>query len=148
MKAIFYSLSLLIIIMSSSVKAQDNDEVKDAPAKVKSEFAKLYPTVKEVKWHGEEGNFEGNFLFNNKEMSVEMTEKGELVEVEITLKISELPKTVQDFIAKNYSGAKIDEISELRDEKNLRGFEVDTKEQLLIFDSKGIFVKAVKLEDD
>jgi hypothetical protein len=149
MKAIILSLSLLTMTMFSSISAKDDDDdVKVAPAKVKTEFAKLYPTVKEVKWHTEDGNYEGNFTYNKKEMSVQITEKGELLQTEVYLKVTELPKAVQDYLTKNYKGEKFNEYSEVTDAKKVKHYQAETKEKVFIFDSKGIFVKEEKNDDD
>lgn len=142
-----FSLSLLTMTMFSSVNAQNKD-VKDAPAKVKSEFSKLYPKVKDVKWYTEDGNYEGKFTTDKMEMSVQINEKGELVQKEMYLKISQLPKTVQDYLNKNYAGVKFNEASEVTNAKNIKHYQAETKDKVLIFDNKGIFVKAEKNDDD
>jgi hypothetical protein len=147
MKTIILSISLLTIAWFSPVNAQDKD-VKDAPAKVKSEFSKLYPNVKDVKWHLEDGNYEGKFTTDKMDMSVQISEKGELVQKEMYLKIAQLPKAVQDYLTKNYAGTKFNEASEVTNVKNVKHYQVETKEKVLIFDSKGTFVKAEKNDDD
>jgi hypothetical protein len=149
MKAIILALCLLTmtIFSSFSVKVND-DDVKAPPAKVNSEFAKLYPTVKDVKWHTEDGNYEGNFTYNNKGMSVQISEKGELIQTEIYLKAIELPKALLDYITKNYKGEKFNEYSEVTDAKNVKHFQAETKDKVLVFNSKGTFVKEEKNDDD
>lgn len=147
MKTIILVMSILTSVTFSSLKAQDNDEVKNVPAKVKSEFAKLYPTVKDVKWSTEDSNYEGKFTYNMKEMSVQINNDGELVQKETYLKLSELPKPVQDYLSKNYAGVNFDEYSEVTDSKNVKHYQAESEDKILFFDSNGTFLKAEKNEE-
>lgn len=144
MKTIIFSMGLLFCICVSTANAQMG---KDVPAKVSSKFMALYPSVKDVKWHTEEGNYEGKFKYNNKEMSVQINEKGELLQTETYLKVTELPKPAQDYLIKNYAGAKFQEYSEVVNAKQVKHYQAETKDKVIIFDSKGTFMKTEDNDD-
>lgn len=147
MKTISFFIGLLFLAGLSTANAQMGST---PPAKVTAEFAKLYPHVKDVKWHMEDGNYEGKFTSGKMEMSVQINEKGELVQKETYLKVSDLPKPAQDYLTKNYKGVKINEVSEVTNAKNVKHFQVEIKEKdkVLIFDTKGTFTKAEDDDDD
>ena len=135
MKKIFSLMSLLAIVWFSSANAQTN-----APEKVKAEFQKLYPKVKDVKWVMEDGNYLGIFTSDKKEMAVQINDKGELVQTETRLKISELPKTAQDYLTKNYPGVKFEKASEVMDETKAKRYEAISKDKSVVFDAQGNFL--------
>ena len=145
MKTISFFIGLFFAVGLATVNAQMGST---PPAKVTSEFTKLYPSVKDVKWHMEDGNYEGKFTSGNMSMSVQINPNGELVQKEKYLKVSDLPKPAQDYLTKNYNGVKIKEVSEVTNSKNTKHFQVEIKDKVLIFDTKGTFIKEEKDDDD
>lgn len=135
MKNIFFLMSLCTIVWSSSVNAQTN-----APEKVKAQFKNLYPKVKDVDWVMEDGNYLALFKSDKKEMAVQINDKGELVQTETRLEMSELPKTAQDYIAKNYDGVKFDRAAEVIDDSKVKRYQVVSKDKTVVFDAKGNFL--------
>ena len=144
MKAINFLISIFLIACLIPVNAQSGKEV---PANVKAEFSKLYPTVKDAKWHKEEGNYEAKFKFETKEMSVQINGMGHLVQKEVYLKMTDLPKSAQEYLSKKYAGVKIDEVSEVTDSKNIKHYQVETKTKVVFFDTKGTFMKEEKNDE-
>ena len=136
-------MSLFTIVWFSSANAQEQKTI-NVPAKVKTEFAKLYPNVKDVQWEMEDGKYEGKFNYNNQSMSVQITPEGKLVQKETYLKISELPKAVQDYLAKNYAGTDFEKASKKTDAKGVLFYQAETKDKTLLFDAKGNFIKEEK----
>lgn len=140
MKTRIFLMSLLAIIGLSSADAQDI-ATKDVPAKVSTKFSRLYPNVRDVQWSMEEGKYEGKFNYNKQSMSVQLTTEGKLVQKEIYLKISELPKAVQDYLTKNYTGTEFEKASKKTDAKGILFYQAETKHKTLLFDSKGKFIR-------
>ena len=115
----------------------------DAPAAVKASFTKLYPNVTKVKWGKEDENYEAEFDLNKVETSCLFDATGNLLETETEIAVNTLPKSVSEYITKNYSGQKIKEASKIVDAKKVTTFEAEVKEGDLIFDSNGNFMKKV-----
>ena len=119
----------------------DEKEIK-VPAKVKDALTKLYPKATEIKW-GKEGKteFEAEFKVNGTAVSVVMDVKGNLNETETDIAKLELPKGVEEFVAKNHKGWNITESSKIVDAKGNVTFEAQvTKDKVkkdLIFDKNG-----------
>ena len=132
--------SAILGIFSVSASASKGDE---APAAVKASFTKLYPNVAKVKWEKEGANYEAEFDLNKQETSCLFDAGGNLLETETEIAISDLPKSVSDYVAKNYSGQKISEASKIVDSKKITVYEAEIKEGDLIFDDKGIFIKKI-----
>lgn len=135
-------MSLLTIVLFSSVKAQAQQT--KVPEKVKTEFKKLYPDVKSVKWEMEKDNYEGKFSMDRKEMSVQVNDKGGLIQTETYLKVTELPKAAQSYLTKHYAGVKFDKASEVTDAKKVKHFQAETKDKTIMFDANGKFIKEEK----
>lgn len=136
----FILSSALLGLFATSAFAFGGD---DAPEAVKASFTKLYPSVTKVKWGKEEANFEAEFEMNKTEMSCLFDDAGNLLETETEIAITALPKSVSDYVAKNYAGQKIKEASKIIDSKKTTTYEAEVKEGDLIFDDKGNFIKKV-----
>ena len=132
--------SVLLGLFAVSAFALGGDDI---PPAVKANFTKLYPSVTKVKWGKEEANFEVEFEMNKTEMSCLFDDAGNLLETETEIAITALPKSVSDYVAKNYAGQKIKEASKIIDSKKTTTYEAEVKEGDLIFDDKGNFIKKV-----
>ena len=74
-----------------------------APEAVTATFKEKFPMVKSVKWEKEHGNFEGAFRDEkNVKMSATFTKKGEWLETERDIKITEAPAEVTAAIKADY----------------------------------------------
>ncbi|MCX6175253.1 MAG: hypothetical protein NTZ27_10915 [Ignavibacteriales bacterium] len=133
---------IFLVVLFAFTISLTAQEIK-VPAKVKDAFTKLYPKATEIKW-GKEGKteFEAEFKVNGTAVSVVVDVKGNLKETETDIAKLELPKGVEEFVAKNYKGWSITESSKIVDAKDNVTFEVQvTKDKVkkdLIFDKNGI----------
>ena len=116
---------------------------KDVPAAVQESFKKNFPGVTVKKWEKEDGNFEANFSKGGKTMSATFDAKGEWMETETDIAISELPSAVTSYVKEHYSGATIKEAAML---KTPQGdiYEAEVKGKDLLFDTNGKFLKEEK----
>ncbi len=96
----------LVAGLTHAQKLKDSE----VPAAVKSAFTKLFPAAKEVKWSKESTNeFEAEFKMNKTEKSSNFDQTGKWLGSETEIKQTELPKAVQEAIAKEFAGYKIEE---------------------------------------
>ncbi len=117
---------------------------KGTPTAVQSSFAKQYPSVTKVKWEKENGNYEAGFKENGVEKSVLLNSKGEILEKESSIMVTELSKKISDYVAKKYPNKKIKGGAKIIDAKNNVTYEAEIKDLDLLFDEKGNFIKANK----
>lgn len=135
---------LLVVFAAVTVSAQIKKEVK-VTEKAKACFAKLYPNVKEVKW-GKEGKteFEAEFKDNGKTISVVIDAEGNLRETETDIAKSDLPKGIEEYVAKFHDGWRITEAAEIVDAKGNVTFEAQISKgkikKDLLFDKSGKLV--------
>ena len=81
---------------------------KGIPKSVKIAFEKANPKATAVKWDNEkDGTFEANCKNNSVLMSFVYNSKGELLETETEIRVTEFPANVTDAIHKKYPTAKI-----------------------------------------
>ena len=116
----------------------------DVPAEVKAAFTKNYPNVKAKGWEKEDGNYEVEFDSNKNEMTLVIDRKGNVVQTETEIKVSELSKIITDYCAKNYAGKKIKEASKIVDAKGVITFEAEIEKMEVLFDANGKFIKESK----
>lgn len=117
---------------------------KNVPKPVKEALQKAYPTAKEIKWDKEGSNYEASFDFNKTDYSVLFDANGTVIETEVEIEISQLPKAVLAYIAANYKAQKIKEAAKITNANGIITYEAEIKGKDLIFDSKGNFIKEVK----
>lgn len=130
--------TVLFSILTAAAFAGGND----VPSAVKTKFTALYPNVMKVKWGKEEANYEAEFKMNKTEMSCLFDASGNLLETEIEITISSLPKAASEYCTKTFAGNKISEASKIVDSKNIITYEAEVKGVGdVIFDEKGNFLK-------
>jgi len=153
-------ITLATVIITVNINAQNLKEA-DVPAAVKESFKNHYPSVKKADWEKENGNYEAEFSRKhvysengktkkeNIETSVLYDATGKLIQTEVEISISQLPKAVSEYVAKNLNGKKISEAAKITDAAGLVSFEAEIGEADYIFDANGNFIKKeVETDDD
>ena len=140
---LFVAFALVI-----SLSAQNKSEVK-VNEKIKATFAKLYPDVKEVKWvEVSKSEFKAEFKKDSKAMVTFIDAEGKLIKTKSEISKSELPKVVEEFVAKNYKDWTITKTAKVVDAKDVVTFETQiTKEQMkenLMFTKDGKYIEQKK----
>ncbi len=131
---------MLFAILSFAQKMQE----KDIPANVKSTFQKKYPTALAVKWDKEGEKYEASFVLNKTDNAVLMDAQGNIVETEVEIDLTQLPKGILDYVKTHYAGKQAKESAKITDAKGAVTYEVEIKGMDLIFDSNGKFIKEIK----
>ncbi len=139
MKKVFASAAIFLALGAAAF-AQKNVQ---PPAAVKSSFEKDFPGVT-TKWEKEGANYEANFKKDGKTLSALYDSKGSKQETEQDIKISELPQTVKDYVAKNYPGEKIKEAAIITKANGEVNYEAEVKGKDVLFTKDGKFIKTAK----
>ena len=113
------------------------------PATVKATFQKQYPSVK-ASWNKEDANYEANFKQSGKAMSAVIDKNGTIVETETDIPVTDLPKSAQDYIKKNYPGTKIEEAARIVKANGEVNYEAEVHHKDVIFDANGKYIKEAK----
>ena len=113
------------------------------PAEVKAAFQKQYPSIT-ASWDKEDANYEANFKQSGKAMSAVIDKNGTIVETETDIPVMDLPKSAQDYIKKNYPGAKIEEAAKIVKANGDINYEAEIHHKDVIFDANGKFIKEAK----
>jgi hypothetical protein len=135
-------LMLGVALLAGCVNAQKVNE-KDVPEAVKATYQKTNPGVS-VKWTKENGNYEAGFENKSGEGSLLIDEKGNILETETEIPISDLPKAVTDYVDKNCNGEKIKEAAKIVNAKGTLTYEAELRGMDYIFDATGKFIKKSK----
>jgi len=130
-------------LISAGAFAQSKQD-KDIPAAVKSAFQKAHPDAKAVKWEKEGENFEAEFGHGKTGQSVVIDAQGNILETEVEIAVSELPKKASDYVSEHYKGQSIKEAAKITDAKGTVTYEAEIKGKDLMFDAAGTFLKETK----
>src|ERR1700757_1802986 len=149
MKSTMITAAALVFIVNTA-SAQKEKKVKEAevPKAVVTSFQTNFKGAKAEKWEKEkDGAYEAEFDWNKIETSATFSADGKLNETEQEIKVSALPKTVTDYVAKNYTGHKISEAAKITDADGKMMYEAEVKkgkeEMDLLFNADGTFIKSV-----
>lgn len=143
MKTIITVAALVLVVNTGSAQKVKESEV---PKAVLTSFQENFKGAKAEKWEREKnGEFEAEFDWNKTETSANFSTDGKLLQTETEMKVAALPKTITDYIAKNYAGYKTSEAAKIVDASGKISYEAEVekgKEEMdLIFDENGGFLK-------
>jgi len=135
---------ICLILMSAALTPVLGQKISadKIPASVKESFAKMFPKVTDAKWEMEKkSEYEASFKMDGKSMSANFSDKGEWMETETDIKVSELPKPAVDFINQNHKGSKIKEAAVIKKPNGVTRYEAEVNGKDIIFDEKGNHVQ-------
>jgi hypothetical protein len=138
MKKLLIASLLLFVI---ALHAQDNSKI---PAAAKISFAKDFPSVANIKWDKEDGNYEVDFIQDGKKMSALYDAKGMLKETETAIAASELPAAVMPYFNDHYKNVTVKETAKITKANKEINYEIGIKGKDLLFDALGKFIKEAK----
>ena len=127
-------LLLFALLACAQISFAQKTKSSKVPEPVKMAFSKAYPNVKDVDWEKENGNYEAEFeLVDDQETSVVYDANGALLETEVEIAVSALPKAVQEAL----KGKKVKEASKITNAKGVVTYEAEVKRKDLMFDAAG-----------
>lgn len=139
MKTLFITSAL---VLSFTFAFSQKIKESEVPKTVTDAFNTNFSGVKAKSWEKEkDGTYEVDFDLNKIENSATFKADGTLVETETEITISELPKAISDYLAKNYSGKKIKEAAKIVDAEGNLKYETEIDNKDLLFDQQGNFIK-------
>lgn len=146
MKSTIFSVAVIVLAINSA-SAQKVKET-EVPKAVVTSFQTHFKGAKADAWDKEKnGEYEAEFKMNKVEMSANFSADGTLMETEEEIAISTLPKSVEEYVIKNYLGSKIEEAAKITDATGKITYEAEIekgKEEIeLIFDANGQFIKKI-----
>lgn len=77
-------------------------------------------------------------------MSAVIDKNGTIVETEADISITDLPKTVRDYMNKHYAGTKVKEAAKIVKANGEVNYEAEVNRKDVIFDANGKFIKEAK----
>lgn len=151
MKSIILTAAVIVLGVNTS-SAQKMKEA-DVPKEVVSGFHSNFKDAKAKEWEKEDAIYEAEFDWNKVETSATFSSEGKLLTTEHEIKVTDLPKNVADYVAKNYAGYKITEASKIEDAATKKvSYEAEIqkgKEEMdLMFDADGHFLSKEAQHDD
>ena len=136
------TVAVVLGVIAMSARGQKLNE-SQVPAVVKIAFEKKYPSAK-ASWDKEDANYEANFKQDGKAMSAVIDKNGTIVETETDIPVTDLPKSVQDYMKKNYPATKIEEAAKIVKANGDINYETEVHHKDVIFDVNGKFIKETK----
>ncbi len=134
-------ITLSAIVLSMNIATAQHLKEAKVPTAVKESVKKQYPTAKVTGWEMEGANYEAEFVINKVETSVLVDASGKIMETESEIAITELPKAVTDYLAKNHKDEKIKEATKIVMADGKVKYETEIKGKDLLFDESGTLIK-------
>ncbi|HKC69131.1 MAG TPA: PepSY-like domain-containing protein [Bacteroidia bacterium] len=135
---------IVAIALTGTLAHAQKISSSEVPGAVSSKFSSMYPNSTVDHWKKEKGNYEVKFMQGGKKMCVAIDPSGNVVKTSTTISASELPSSVNDYVAKNYSNQKITEAEKISEADGTTKYEAKVNGTHLCFDSNGNFVKSEK----
>ena len=148
---------LFIVLLSAALMCNVACAQKLSPDKIPAEvltaFNSKFPGATKVKWEMEDKTeYEAVFNLNGEETSANFDLTGKWLETETEIKVSALPAVIQEVIAKDFAGFKINEAGKTVTAKDGMQYEVEIEKGEKTFDvlftSDGKMLSKKELEED
>jgi hypothetical protein len=117
---------------------------KNVPEAVINAFIRDYPSVVLVDWSQDGNNFEAKYDKDQLKKSATYNALGEITETEEEMAATALPAASRAYIRMTYNEEEIKNVSKVTSSGGTVTYIGEVKGNILIFDAKGAFVKAVK----
>lgn len=131
------SVIILIALVLSTIAFAQKVKVTKVPEIVSKSLLSKYPNAKNIKWDKEENNYEASFENNKIENSVLFSANGKIIETEVEITVAQLPKSILNYIGKNYKNQKVKEAAKIISEKGIITYEAEIQGKDLFFDENG-----------
>lgn len=140
-----------ITMMTLLVGATLMSCAQSTPAKVTEAFKSKFPNAKSVEWEKEnDTEWEAEFKLNGIEYSANFGTDGTWKETEHEIKVNELPESVKNTLANEFSEYEIEE-AEMVETPDFNGYEVEIEKgeetMEVVFDKSGKVIKK-KIENE
>ena len=139
------SIIVITLIMVSLVSFAQKTKEQNVPQVVKNALLQKFPKAKEVKWDKEENNYEASFKNNKVDNSILFNANGKIIETEIAITVSQLPKKALQYLNDNYKNQKVKEAAKIVTEKGTVIYEAEIKGKDLLFDENGNYITKDKV---
>lgn len=131
------SVIILVALVLSTIAFAQKVKVTKIPEIVSKSLLSKYPNAKNIKWDKEENNYEASFESNKIENSVLFNTNGKIIETEVEIITAQLPKSILNYIGKNYKDQKVKEAAKIISEKGILTYEAEIQGKDLLFDENG-----------
>jgi hypothetical protein len=131
-------LAFLLFGLTSSLGFAQSSSV--VPPTVKAAFASSHPGVTVTKWEKEGKDYEAGFTLNGMKNSELYDAKGKLLESELQIPVTELPRSVVAYMSEKFPGKEISEAAKITNANGSIIFEAEMDHKDYLFDSEGSLV--------
>jgi hypothetical protein len=138
------NLILLFAIVCLAMQAQAQKLMTmEVPASILDVFNRTHPSIKEAEWSKIGDNYEVKYAYTlDKTLTYNVS--GSLVEKEMEIAATTLPKMVALYMRENHKEYKIRGAFKATDSNKNITYIVAIKGMVLTFDSKGAFIRSVE----
>jgi hypothetical protein len=131
------SVIIVVALVLSTIAFAQKVKATKVPEIVLKSLMSEYPNAKKVKWDKEENNYEASFESNKTKNSVLFNASGKIIETEVEITTAQLPKSILNYIGKNYKDQKVKEAAKIISDKGIITYEAEIKGKDLLFDENG-----------
>lgn len=137
MKKLVVIIALNIL---SFVSFAQKTKEQNVPQVIKNTLREKFPNAKEVQWDREQNNYEASFKNNKVDNSILFNANGKVIETEIAITVSQLPKKALQYLNDNFKNQKVKELAKISTIKGNLIYEAEIKGKDLFFDKNGNYL--------
>lgn len=130
-------LTFLGILLSFPLLNAQQNETVVIPDAVMDQFTLLYPDARSIEWQIIKENYKADFKNDKATTMALIAWDGVVLKTETEIKITALPETAMDYLARNFPEEKIEQASIIEDKDGIITFEAVLDKVDLTFDSAG-----------
>ncbi|MFV8271297.1 PepSY-like domain-containing protein [Flavobacterium sp. GT2N3] len=138
------SMLVIALCMLSLVTFGQMIKEKEVPKIIRKALYEKFPGAKEVKWDKEQKNYEASFDVNKVDISMLLNSEGKIVETEVEIQVSQLPKEVVNYLNVHFKNEKIKEVAKITNSKGKITYEIEIKGNDVLFDENGNYISSNK----
>ncbi len=116
---------------------------EDVPLAVKNEFSKSHPSAFDITWKKFNADYVVEYTRTTTTSYATYSSEGKLIESRDKITTFALPAPAYDYIKLNYADVPLKEYFKITDAAGLVTFSAKIKNQEVIFDKKGTYIKTI-----
>lgn len=116
-------------------------EVKQVPATVITSFQTTYPSVIDVQWRKSGTYYVADYNENSTDMYIMYDPSGKIIETGQGIAITSVPAPLTTYIKTKYKDEHMEKVYKVKDAKGKTIWKGKIKEEYLLFDENGNYIK-------
>lgn len=131
MKILNWKIIFSVFVLSTQIS------FADIPLAIRAAFKKKFPSAEKVKWESGVGQFEAEFVMEDKTISAIFDDSGNLIETEEQIRMEDIPSHISQNLKNRIGDKKVRELKKVIRSRVMILYKLKIKNQEFLFDETG-----------